>query len=368
MRGLRKLILSILSLSFTLVSLITSTFAFVVMSSNVEVSAEFNIEGYEGLGISLDGNEFTQDITSEALKTKVAGSVDAYNALSFRGVTPKQDNSGKIEYVSNEAKFNYDIVSNLDSNGNIEKDSSNNVVYHHEFKDAVKNQDYLQFDLYFTALNSKDTNKSYDLFLVSEKPNKIGTSVTGHSSEVELLASLNTPATIDTRTGNRNSGPYQGTPYVPGEYKAKDKITLDPANAMRIGVTSTLHQKLNIYETPNSKDLGSSAIEGRTDDRHNKDLNAMYTYYNSWNILYPFTSAAADGEAFNTSDDYEKDANGDTYSLGVLSYISSLSGYNVIKVTLYIWLEGWDADYFLGVPVSARDLNINLVLELKERS
>ncbi len=360
MKGIRKLVLSIISLSFTLASLITSTFAFVVMSSNVEINAEFNIEGYEGLGISLDGNEFTQDITSESLKEKIAGSVENYDKLSFRGVTPMHDNNGKISFTS---------LSSMDG------EVPFMYLYNNHYISADKNEDYLQFDLYFTALNSKEKSKNYDLFLVSDKPDKAGTKITGVASEVELLTSLTTPASIDSRTGVRTSGPYKDTAYVPGEYKAKDKITVDPSNAVRIGVTTGEYSnssaantmKMSVFETPNEKDLGSSAIEGRTDERHNKDLNAMYTYYNSWNVLNPLTSAAEDGEAFNTSNDFEKDAAGNDNPLGVLKYDNATSSYNIIKVTMYVWLEGWDADYFLGVPISAREVNINLVFEMRER-
>ena len=66
-RGLVKLSLSILAVVFTLVSFVTSTFAFVIMNSTVAVSLDFNIEGYEGLGVSLDGTSFTQDYRKSVL-------------------------------------------------------------------------------------------------------------------------------------------------------------------------------------------------------------------------------------------------------------------------------------------------------------
>ena len=371
-RGLVKLSLSILAVVFTLVSLVTSTFAFVIMNSTVAVSLDFNIEGYEGLGVSLDGTSFTQDIRPTALKKKIAGSVDDFNKMTFRGVTLQQENINneyKIKYDANgNALFYYDTVTDKDDNGNLNLDTNGNVIYRHVYKEAVKNVDYLEFELFFKALNTKDTQKKYNLFLVNPTDEKIGTRITANPTNVPLMANLNIPASKDKRNeAPRTSGPNVGTPIVKGEYLAGDSIELDASNAMRLGVITTDNSNINIYETPNDKDLGSSAIEGRSDALHNKDVNAMYTYYNNWNSLYSFTKAADDGDAFKTSNNYEKDADGNEYSLGLMEYDQNTSDYRIISTKIYIWLEGWDADYFMGVPVSSRNININLVFELREK-
>ena len=52
----------------------------------------------------------------------------------------------------------------------------------------------------------------------------------------------------------------------------------------------------------------------------------------------------------------------DTY--GKFVYDSTTNSYNTIKLSVMIWLEGWDADYIMGI--SAQDVNIKLGFEVKK--
>jgi hypothetical protein len=89
----------------------------------------------------------------------------------------------------------------------------------------------------------------------------------------------------------------------------------------------------------------------------------MINYYNVIHPLYPFLDAdgnpygATYGEAYDTVSAYgsynaanEWEGN----SLGTFATDGTL------KVTIYIWLEGWDADYLLGTTEDASKLNANL--------
>ena len=48
-------------------------------------------------------------------------------------------------------------------------------------------------------------------------------------------------------------------------------------------------------------------------------------------------------------------------------YDNTSHNYNIIKITIAIWLEGWDADFFRGIPQDASifDINLGFKLELK---
>ena len=100
-KGTLKLLLSSVAAASCAVSLTASTFAYVIIGNSVEVADfYFDIESQEGLLVSLDGINYQQDITSNQLKEKIAGSVTDFDKKSFIGVTPLQDN-GLIKYALN---------------------------------------------------------------------------------------------------------------------------------------------------------------------------------------------------------------------------------------------------------------------------
>lgn len=108
---MRKLVISLLTTALLLISFVTSTFAFIVISVETAVEFDFNIEGYDGLLISLDGTNYQQDISSKQLKEHIAGSEEEFDNLLFTGVTLKHDASKKIELdANNKALFVKDSI------------------------------------------------------------------------------------------------------------------------------------------------------------------------------------------------------------------------------------------------------------------
>lgn len=186
---------------------------------------------------------------------------------------------------------------------------------------------------------------------------------------------------LDPQTGEKVLDD-DGNPIILA--KENTSITVNPANAMRIAVL----QHLDV-ETPEVEegqepiildgfdktsllvfeptfgilgDLGSSAIQSAIDNGmpfNDPRINAMYTYYNNTHPLSPFESAAADSDQFNTIHGNEMY----TTKLGAFEYDAKAQDYNVVKLTLMIYLDGWDADYFMGI--NATDLDIRLGLEIK---
>ncbi|MDY5983734.1 MAG: hypothetical protein SPJ17_08545, partial [Anaeroplasma sp.] len=92
-----KLILSGAASLALAVSLTATTFAYVLIGNNATVDEfDFKVEGQEGLMISLDGTNFSQDITGAELKKHLAGSVDAFDSNFITGTTIK-DSGNSIQ-------------------------------------------------------------------------------------------------------------------------------------------------------------------------------------------------------------------------------------------------------------------------------
>ena len=316
----RKIVLSSLSSLFLLTTFATTTYAYVVIGNKADVREfNFNIENTTGLLLSLDGNNFSQDISSDMLAKAIAPNGN-YDELKFTGVTVDSNNSKVLFNDNNEIKFVKDSVSNNK----------------HEFESAVKNIDYISFDLYFKIVNSNEKN-DYNLFITNNSYIK------GKLESVKLSNSI---STIDK------------------EYHSGDTINVNTANALRTVVSLIDNDSINTnyYEITDNDDLGSSAIEGIIDDKHNPNKNAMYTYYNNCFPLYPFTKAAKDNESFNTKNSFEAEP------LKSFIYDNTKKDYNIIHSKIYIYLEGWDSDYFLGLPESCNNLDIKLQFEVKEKN
>ncbi|MCR5349580.1 MAG: hypothetical protein K6E20_01165 [Acholeplasmatales bacterium] len=420
----RKLIMSASAAAMAAVCLTATTYAWFSRNETVWVDeTKLEIDSYEGLLISLDGKTFSQDITADQLKMKLTGETtkeaarEAYNNIKINGSTLRQDDTGKIVYDEGSAIFDYDvenytegkytsyiklkdqftgnIIANVsirseknddnnydilettatDADGNsltIEfnettskyeissgsgivatledikidpyvknltaKDNSGDGLeptityvdngYTHETETAVANQRYLKFDLYFRLISDSNATAHDDFKLV-------------FTEDTFIKSASNSKNTLDNALSTQTK-----------DYQVGDEIEFDVANAMRLGIDNDYYGGLKTFEVTNDLDLGSSAIEGSTNPIHDPSKNAMYTYYNNLFPKNPFKEAAADGERFETFNSFTNT------TISEFKYADG--AYNDIKATFYVWLEGWDADYFLGVPQDARTISIKL--------
>ena len=161
------------------------------------------------------------------------------------------------------------------------------------------------------------------------------------------------------------------------------KLKQNVANAMRMGIYNEDEtNKLSVYEVVDEGDLGSAAIEGKTDRKHDPYSSIMINYYNVLFPRYPFSNGtlvddkldtsdkelthvegAIDGEAFNTKSSYgTRDAEGHWNGQRVGSFTTQ----DTLEITVYIWLEGWDADYLIGTTVEGAKLKCGLEFNLRE--
>ena len=424
-KGIRRLIALGSMSAFTLASFVTTTFAFVTLNTEATVSGfTFNITDQKGLLLSVDGDTFYQDIDSKLirdtiLKNQNYGLVDTdanykqnFSQISFEGITlggklataqatdPLLAGIYSEEY---EYKIGNYIVPIKDKKASFVKDSlykysqddkdaidaSNDAQYTNEYKTRMKEndnfyghayqkagwQDYVFFDLWAMVADDTQSGKDFELKFSSR------TTITGEAQEVTLLNDMTTTGVEDERSGNRTDG----RAYVNGKYVAQDKISVNPADAMRLGVvtlddsinaqnigantgerdTNVTNLAVNVFEV--NSGLGSYAVAGQTDTTdpdyvaaRNPELNAMYTYYNSLFPLSPFTKGVENNGQLNTKSTYT-----DTV-LGTFTYNNTTKGYNVVKLSVMVWLEGWDADYFAGIKDAS--VAVKLGFEIVEKN
>ena len=421
-KGIRRLIALGSMSAFTLASFVTTTFAFVTLNTEATVSGfTFNITDQKGLLLSVDGDTFYQDIDSDLIKAtilknqnygldpNVANYKTNFSQISFEGITlggkaqATDPLSAGIYSEEYEYKIGNYIVPIKDKKATFVKDSlykyssqdlddidastdsqytaeykakmrENDNFYGHAYKEAGW-QDYVFFDLWAMVADDTQSGKDFDLKFSSR------TEITGKEEEVTLLNNMTTTGAEDLRTGSRTDG----RAYVNGQYVAQDTIKVNPADAMRLGVvtldnsinaqnigenngerdTNVTNLKVNVFEV--NQGLGSYAVAGQTDTTakdykaaRNPELNAMYTYYNSLFPLSPFTKGVDDNGQLNTKSTYT-----DTV-LGTFTYNNTTKGYNVVKLSVMVWLEGWDADYFAGIKDAT--VAVKLGFEIVEKN
>ncbi len=320
----RKLVLSIFMLFVTVVTLSSTTFAWFVKNREAWTDEfDLDIDSTEGLLISTDGVNFSQDVSLEDLKKAIENKTGFdYTKINYNGVTLKHTDK-KISYdADNHPIFQKDAVERI----------GDTDYYNHIMVDADSSE-YIAFDLWLKVVTTGEQHPEYSLRFQETSYIK------SEAVEVELQNTLKT---------------------AEKEYVSGDKIIVNPADAMRLGVVYTQTEKTNMKVFEPNLGLGSSAIEGKTNQDNDKSLNAMYTYYNKTHPFSQFTVAASDGEGLNTEKKFENTVFGD------FSYSNEAKDYNAIKLTVFVWLEGWDADYFMGVPASKIKVKLGFTIDNKE--
>jgi hypothetical protein len=445
-RTRRKLIWLGISIMASILTIVSSTYAFVVLNDEAKVSEiEFEIENQDGLLLSLDGVNYYQDISYEMIveaieryvqTTYASNSKLNYSDFNLTGVSMKNS-----QFVNPDKEI--DRRKNVDRNITY-KDYLGNKSYrvgfvtdkeilldeasgdrNHKLVDAqmgsyvafdvwckvetngISTEDLAKYNLYFSQrtsikgeaqtvnlvneLTSFDYDKiendklaidKYNANLKEDEKAKVFTLSKEHYMNYYTV--FEDVYKLDEKTGEKVLD-KNGNPII--QSKENTSITVNPANAMRIAVLQHLdvevpevkededpivldgfdYTSLLVFEPTFGiqGDLGSSAIESSRGvagkELTDPSLNAMYTYYNNTHPLSPFDKAASDSDQFDTihSEDMY------TTELGSFEYDTESGDYNVVKLTVMIYLDGWDADYFMGI--NATDLDIRLGFEIKEQ-
>lgn len=333
----RKLILSVLMLVMTFACLTSTTYAW--FARNREAWTEdfqLDIENYDGLLISIDGKNFGASIDNKELKKAVVAKINNIDILA------DNESDNKVltdDFINQEfAKIKIDSVTTNNGTKFTTIDKVNGTDGYFDVIDANK-YSYLSFDLYFTVEASRIADKNYSISFVSQK----------YSDETESnmpVSYINSPENF--------MNVYSQFTVNNQTYNSGDKIKSLTKDAMRIGVNHG--ENFTIYE-PNMG-LGSYCIEGSTLDIHNPNNNYMLQHLNAYGAfdLKPLDDTL--GIYANTQKDFEGEV-----SFGTITPLNN-EDYSVIKITVSIWLEGYDSDYLS--PADLTELSCFLSFFKKE--
>ncbi|MBE6137888.1 MAG: hypothetical protein E7176_05780 [Erysipelotrichaceae bacterium] len=316
MRRLKnKLILSIVMIAFTAITLVSTTYAW--FSSNVEAwfdDFDLEIQNVDGLLASIDGVNYYSEIDEAKLKKAVVAKFDGLDIIEDNEVLTNSyvnDRFSKLELapVSTSDLVNFTTVDNACTKAN--------GYYQPRTADAYS---YLSFDLYLKVQTSKGkANKNYNISFVGNSDESRVSDIKSGETSVKLS----------------NEAATQDATYNPG-----DIIKVDPKDSMRIGIIHDDATK-TIYEPYSG--LGSYALDGNTDSEYDPNKNAMFTYFN--NSHNTKLQALDNLDVYkNTVKSFDNDV-----VFGTCVPNATNTDYEAIKLTVCIWIEGYDADYFVGV-------------------
>lgn len=324
----RKLILSLLLLALTIVTATSTTYAWFSKNRNAWVDDfELQIENVEGMLISIDGKNFSSSISNEELIRAIVAKNKGISLSEVNMDTLKEDFQAiHLSSVTTKDLISFNTI-----------DQSNVVNGYYGLKEASKNS-YIEFDLYFRIVSNigQTTKDVQKLSFASDSE------ISSEARALNLVNSL-------------NAGGFN--------YSSGDSIAVNPANAIRLGIKVHDETKQAIIYEPNLG-LGSYAIEGFTNEeaedyniKYDPTKNAMLTYFNNMNEFKLAPLPAADSEIYTNAKTFE-----DKTVISNFVANSEKTKYNDIHITVSIWLEGYDADYFVGVSVK----NIKIFLNFEK--
>ena len=339
----RRLVLLGIAIMVSLITVVSSTYAFIILNDEAKVSeVDFEIENQDGLLLSLDGVNYYQDLSYQMIAKAI---------IEAQGGTYTEDDDNVLD------NFNISGVQMATDGASVLRGTGTNGATVSFVKDVVDytevdtlegahslveatSYSYITFDLWCkvetNAMSEAELEKGYELYFSNR------TALTGSVQTVSLVNSLTTQT---------------------GEMQAGEELEVNPVNSMRIAVLDRETEDLLVFEP--YEGLGSSAVEGGS-EANDPATNAMYTYYNNTHPLSPFASAAEANEQFETV--VGLDALTAT-KLGVFEYTANPDAkdindnFNVVKLTVMIYMDGWDADYFMGI--NETNLQVKLGFEIK---
>ena len=319
----RKLILSIVALATIVVCFTSTTFAWFARNSYAYIdNFEIEIENYDGLLISIDNEHFTSHVGNSELKKAIIAKTEG------KDINDPTLTSGYIESQFLNYKF-ADVTTN-DLKNFKEVDSKNATNGYYDFKEANKYH-YIQFDLYFKMATYGNDKTPYDLLFLDDNTASVMKVSKSFIESEDVTAKAITPFS-----------------YLVGDtfkiIEEGETLKFNPKNAMRVGLYNINKDETFVYE-PNLG-ISSYALEGGS-GIHNPNANLAFQYANSYSKydLAPLKKTESDTFDYeNTHKDFA-----DEVVLG--SFENNGDGYNIIKLEMSIWLEGYDGDYIAGASL-----------------
>ena len=338
---MKKLILSVISISLALITLVSTTYAWFSLNRNVYVDGiGFEVTGGENVLLSVDGIHWYQNLTVDKIKKATVAKYKGYSFNDNEGLVDSDNNlieEEKIESIFNE-KITLAPLTSRD--GKVFTDLYNTTISESLGK-------FLTFDLYFGA-EVDSLKEDTDIFFYhgGQKTLPDGTVVkpTRIAAATKSVSLKNELSSFDWTTGELV------------KYEAKSSILVNPANALRFSSvdnqddTSKIYE-LDAYDEGNviNKGLGSYATSftayelnsnGSFMAKYDATKNAGFTYYNK--LRDTKITELGYGDMPQTVRDFS------TYENSKITTLHKDKGYTS-KVTFNFWMEGWDADCVDGI-------------------
>lgn len=334
----RKVFMSVMSLLMIAATFTSTTYAWFKINSSANVSGfDFEVNSGEGFWVSIDGENYYQDLTATQIKQAI---VLGYDNVSYSLKEEKLIHTETNAVVSNE-EIDKILTEKILLLPRTSTDGMNLKDLYGSSSLATDGS-FVEFSIYFDA-HSKvaEEGQSYEIYLsgqeiiLNDNTKLNPTSITSDVTNVTLLADMN------TMNGYKSAG---------------QTMQVYSANAMRMSTqdTSLETPSATIYELTNEYDLGSYATDYSGEDielqkLYSADSNAMFTYYNNLRSSSPLQKMEYEKmpQAIRTID-----------SVDDLPTVTTVkSGSTAKLVTFRFWLEGWDADCFDGLDKS---INVKL--------
>ena len=364
MKAHRKIFMSFMTMLLLVLTFSASTFAWFQMNSSSKISGfDMTVTGGLGFLVSVDGTNFSNDLTrSQMNKAMIVGYDREMYSMNERGEL--------VYKTSGLALTNTEIEDILTKKILLLPVTSQNG---YKFTDlygspiTVSSGRFVEFDLYFkTVSNNVEEAAKYDISLLigneeiyADNGQRVySTQFSSELDNIELFDSLTTRDKV---------------------YQANETIPVYTSNALRFSLENILEDEYNpenedgitheqyiknqrdsntsIYEFVDEHDLGSYAIKGSTVDIYDPTTNAMFTYYNNQKVtdIEPLSSMPTVIRYNQTTNKLTHNSEKGIEELENMPVLLRVqSGLQPKKVTVRMWIEGWDADCFDGISKSIK--------------
>lgn len=335
----RKVALACVAVLTLALTAVTTTYAWFSMNDAAWVEGfQMDVNATDDLLISADGVNFKQslsykdpsdnknDLIGAINKAREAEGKASITELSEIKLAPVTTTNGKD---FSEFLVTYDVWNRQTVN----------------FKTAYENS-YVTMKLWFMVEPNSVTLPDYDLhFVTTDSADLKATKFASNDQTLKLVNKL-------VHTG--------------GEMASGVDITVNPVNALRVAVTNSQTVVYNVGESGLACNetgiLGSATADlGGNADAANASTNAMFTYFNNIHNIY---DNGGNQVGLAPMEDMGVDEASDfTDKIGEFTYTGT--SYNVIELTLALWIEGYDADNLVGLNTA--NLMVLLTFEARAR-
>ncbi len=362
----RKIYFSLFLSLIVVMTTVTVTFAFITTNRNVYVD-KFNMSiggtgkdnsKKSGLVLSIDGVNFDTDLNSLDIKKAILLKKGYSQAISMN------------EEQINSLYSNYSGLLNLTPTNYLNL----NEGFHGLVDTKITNYGYISFDLYVSTTNANYSNQQYlSLYFADEN--------------MSNCESIDSDMLIDVDA------------IHPTLNKIPDTIKVNPQNAARLGIVT--YQTQEKGNASISTQQVSSKIYRFDDNECSVTSDGLYNfggitpkfYTNENNVTYQLDpNKDNDKELYNSSDSYvfnymqkyyntimnlkikdeafesEELKYRDTYDQYIYNSCifdtsMKLTHDKMVKLTVYLWIEGWDSDCFNTILTSTLDFDLKFTTD-----